>query len=311
MSTPFRVRDYARRFDFASQLRDPVCVRTSGIVPSLLLAACAAPPAPCARWGPAEAVGSLAEAALTEVSGVAASRRSSDVLWVHEDSPAGAILHAIRSSGERLGTLTLSGTTPRDWEDIAAGPCDEGDECLWIADTGDNALDDPEARLLSLAEPEIDVAGPPFSRAADPEVHRFRYPDGPHDVEALAVRRDGRPILLTKRDDGTSHLLGFEDGADADPVRLGTLSLGLAGAANAVTAADLWPDDSRLLVRTTGSLWEFSLDGFDDVGAAPRSEWVPGAELQGEAAAYDAAGGRIVHTGEGESAAIFALSCIE
>src|SRR5205085_5173224 len=83
-------------------------------------------------------VGDVTEIELQEISGIIASRKNHDVLWVHEDGPQTSVV-AINTSGRLLGTLTLTGVQTVDWEDIAIGPGPvAGVDYLYIADIGDN-----------------------------------------------------------------------------------------------------------------------------------------------------------------------------
>ena len=60
---------------------------------------------------------------------------------------------------------------------------------LWIADTGDNATSRASVQLYRVDEP-----GPTDARVAARRIE-VRYPDGPHDVEAVLADPDG-PVLL-------------------------------------------------------------------------------------------------------------------
>jgi hypothetical protein len=92
-------------------------------------------------------------------------------------------------SGATVGTATVDA----DLEDTEALSID-GDGTLWIADTGDNDRERTDVALYSL---------PAFGRADQGTVRPTRYPldypQGPRDVEALAVDpRTGAKFLLTK-----------------------------------------------------------------------------------------------------------------
>jgi len=81
--------------------------------------------------------GYVSDGALDEISGLTASRRTSNRYWVHNDSGDGPHLYAINSAGSLRQTVSLSGVSPRDWEDIATGPGPIGGEpYLYVADFG-------------------------------------------------------------------------------------------------------------------------------------------------------------------------------
>ena len=73
---------------------------------------------------------------LPEASGVAVSRKSTDVLWSHNDSGE-PVLIAVGTDGEPRGRVWIAGAAVEDWEDIEAGPC-PGGSCIYIGDIGDN-----------------------------------------------------------------------------------------------------------------------------------------------------------------------------
>src|SRR5688572_27195640 len=82
-------------------------------------------------------VGVLEQPALSESSGLAASRRYPEVFWTHNDTGGEpSFLFAINRRGEHLGGFEVKGARPIDWEAISAD--DAGN--LYFADTGTNGL---------------------------------------------------------------------------------------------------------------------------------------------------------------------------
>lgn len=134
----------------------------------------------------------LLPGALQETSGVAVSRRSSGVLWTHNDE--GSELFSLDADGLVLGRFTMS-EAARDPEDLASADC-AGETCLYLADTGDNAerRGDGDARILRVREPEDPTESGPLEADAFP----VRLPDGPRDTEAIFVLPGERVYLLTK-----------------------------------------------------------------------------------------------------------------
>jgi hypothetical protein len=85
-------------------------------VAALLLAMAAAVP-PChAQTKP---VARLENRAVTESSGIVASRKNPGIYWTHNDSGDGAYLYAFDREGRDRGRWTVRGATAIDWEDIA------------------------------------------------------------------------------------------------------------------------------------------------------------------------------------------------
>ena len=208
----------------------------------------------CMNWGAPEVAATVSDPGLDEISGIVMSRRQPGVLWVHEDSGAGPVLTALGTDGVTMATLTLTGGSSTDWEDLAIAPCGDAD-CLWVGDFGDNSEQRTDVQLLRVEEPLI---GGRSTLEAPAVAVPYRYEEGPQDAEALVVTRTGQPYVLTKRTDATSHIYSIPmDGAGVAE-RVATISTGTtSGLPTSTTAADIWPDDSRMLIR--GYLYSFEL----------------------------------------------------
>ncbi len=156
----------------------------------------------------------MANADLTEVSGLVASATQPGVLWVHNDSGDGPVIYAVGSDGADLGAFTVTGARAVDWEDIAKWTDPEsGTPYLYLADTGDFHLPDgpgeattrrDHVTVYRVEEPggvDVDGAG---GTTAQADVYEFTYPDGPFDSEAFIVDPlTGDFYFLTKGWDGS------------------------------------------------------------------------------------------------------------
>lgn len=211
----------------------------------------------CEGLGEAAAVGSVSVDDLTEASGLVASAQHDGVFWTHNDSGDTARLYAIDGSGASAGTLTLTGAIPEDWEDIA-----RDGSTLFVGDIGDNDRTRDEVAIWRAEEPTtLDADG-----SAGASRMTLRYPDGPHDAEAL-VHHDGALWILTKDADGAAVYRAADPTADDQELELmAVLDLPEeAGAGAEVTAADVSPDGAELFVRTEGAVLVYDLaDGLPD-----------------------------------------------
>ena len=138
---------------------------------------------------------------ISEASGLAASRRQNDAIWLHNDSGDSARLFLVGLDGNTRAIVTLNVERPIDWEDMCSFEAD-GEKWLLIGDTGDNqrirSKTERSCELLLIKEPEINAAdGSPVVARAD-VVSRitFQFPDGPEDCESLAVDTQTKEILL-------------------------------------------------------------------------------------------------------------------
>jgi hypothetical protein len=235
--------------------------------------------------------GSFSERRLDESSGLAASRARRGVLWTIEDSGNPAEVHAVDTAGRLLGTWRIEGARNTDWEALSLGPCGT-DACLHIADTGDNAARRSEVVIYRIREPAI-AAGEGIRertqrRIRNADVLTIRYPDGPHDVEALVVTPGEELLLISKgrNERIRAYRVGksaWNGGRTVTAEALGALDLPQGGIADLVTDAALHPDGRTLVVRTYVALYFLDLDeaGIPRTGLK-RGCAILGLELQGE-----------------------------
>ena len=95
---------------------------------------------------------------ISEASGIAASRRQEDAVWLHNDSGDSARLFLVGLDGKTRAVVTLNVERPMDWEDMCSFEAD-GEKWLLIGDTGDNqrvrSTSERSCELLLIREPEI------------------------------------------------------------------------------------------------------------------------------------------------------------
>lgn len=209
---------------------------------------------------------------LTSVSGLAASRRSDDVVWAIEDSlePADAV--ALAPDGTELGRVRVQGgpLTNLDWEDLAISVDPEGVPTMYVADVGDNFSVRPTVQLYVFPEPE------PSAGSVEPRIIRATFEDRDGNrirpnVEALVVQGDV-PWALDKDPDGPATLFRLEP--DADDADRGTFvpvsTVDLPG--EQVSAIDLSPDGTVLGLRTTDSVRLYPVPAGGDIADALAAE---------------------------------------
>jgi uncharacterized protein YjiK len=184
-----------------------------------------------------------------EASGLTASRRSSDVLWTHNDSGE-PVLYAVGTDGKLRGRVRVSGARVEDWEDIAIGPCATG-SCLYIADIGDNREARAHVTIYRVPEPAPD-AGVTAPAAAI----QAAYPDQPQDAEGLFIGPNGALYIVTKGEGSPIaiyRVIESEPGSVARMQRVTTLS-DKARKDQRITDADSTPDGQWVALRTLQSV---------------------------------------------------------
>lgn len=145
-------------------------------------------------------IGTLHSKKLSEISGIAASYKHENILWMINDSGNGPYLYAVKHSGEIASIYYLSNIRNIDWEDLSSFSINQ-QSYLIIADIGDNDGVRPNRRLYFIEEPEL-VRDP--QKKNELKVNwqvEYTYEDGPRDCESMAVDlKHERILLLSKRD---------------------------------------------------------------------------------------------------------------
>lgn len=193
------------------------------------------------------------------------SRQQRNLVWLIVPGGSEVELHAADTAGSHLGTWRLAGARNVDWSALALGPCGR-EQCLYIADTGDSLERRPVVSVYRVVEPLVpfDRLGRTLSLTRAQRID-FSYPDGPHDVRALAVERDGSLLLFAagRRRNGAYFRVpasAWFDRGRALPRELGLLPIDLTRL-GPVSGAALSPDGSTLVLRTTRAALFLSPDG--------------------------------------------------
>ncbi len=204
----------------------------------------------------------LEERRIKESSGLAASRNTPGAFWTHNDSGGDPLLFCFDQLGKNLGSSRVQDAECRDWEDMGSFSIG-GQNYLFIADTGDNGLKRESYLIYWGLEPKL--PGQPMRV----ESLKFRYEDGPHDCEAVALDPVRREFLLVEKRialNSRVYSLPWNPVQDKErPVlakRIGDLPVVMA------TGADITSDGLRLVVTSyTSSL---------EVARPPDQDWKQG-----------------------------------
>jgi hypothetical protein len=212
-------------------------------------------------------------AELREASGVAVSRTQPGVVWSHNDSGNAPNLYAIDLKGRLLATVSVADVEARDWEDLSEGPCPgdaKAQQCLYIADSGNNDRSREILTIFVVVEPSISGATPAQPLVVRAQSFRYRYPNMTEDAEALAVLPNGDVTIVTK---GRTPEIAFFGLSQADIAR-GIMSgdvlaaryqgdtgiMPNQGLGRWVTAAAISPDGTTLAVRTYSEIFFYSAE---------------------------------------------------
>jgi hypothetical protein len=253
------------------------------------------------------------------------SRRQPGVFFTINDSGNEPILFAMDTAGADRGAWPVRGAKNVDWESAAMGPCaapNANTDCVYIGDTGDNLARHKSRAVYRTAEPTANGA----TDAISAEKLAYVYSDGPHDVEAMYVARNGDMFFITKRRlvNGAGALrpaLVFRLGPEEwNAHRLATAqlvdSLSLVPGSSplrVITDASLSPDARHLAVRTYTQVYIYATDALTGrvlhTVAPSVCNIVSLGEPQGEGVTWANNNGRLVFTSEGQQQPVRLATC--
>ncbi len=267
----------------------------------------------CPQLGAGASLGTVDSNDLTEVSGIAASRRFPGVLWAHDDSGDLARVFALATDGTHLGVFSLSGASAVDWEDMAIGPGPvAGQDYLYLADTGNNALNRSTVTVYRVAEPALDTYSLPVQTSlGGVAAFPMQYPSGlRRDAETLLVDPvSGDWLIVTRDRSRTGSTYVYLNPAPQQAGVLTTLQLVATIASSIeIKGGDVSPAGDWVLLRThsttqavNGLLWYRALGtDIESVFATSAPCTAPLVfEPQGEAVAFAPDGDGYYTLGEG------------
>jgi hypothetical protein len=216
-------------------------------------------PAPSGRiaYLPGRELCKLDNEDIDESSGLAAGRTNKGVLWTHNDSGDKARIYAVNHAGDGLATVKITGAGARDWEDMCSFVIG-GKSFLMIGDIGDNSAVRGSCRLYVLPEPTLDTKqrGKEMTVPVTMTIN-FKYADGAHNCESLAVDTTTKTIYLVSKRKALSckvYALGLPARSPKKTLVAKTVALLWI---LPTTAMDISPDGLRAVVGTYGHAYEY------------------------------------------------------
>jgi len=225
--------------------------------------------------------------ALNEASGIAMSRRYTNVLWSHNDSGDESRIYAMSMQGNHLGVFQLKDIEAIDFEDIACGPGPvTKTSFVYVADMGDNKAKRKIKYIYRFQEPDIKQSIPrKIHWITNFDCIAFEYPDGMRDAETLLIDPNTFDLyIVSKREEQVGvYCLLYPQSTQAVNYaeKIATLPFTRA------VGGDLSPDGNELLVKTESIVfyWQKANQApFSAFFETPNLVSVPYVqELQGEA----------------------------
>ncbi|GHN02071.1 hypothetical protein WSM22_35600 [Cytophagales bacterium WSM2-2] len=206
-------------------------------------------------------IGSIDNASLDEVSGIAASGRVPAALWMEEDSGNPSVVSLLTTAGKYLGNINIAGVTNRDWEDmaVAPGPVD-GTPYIYLADIGDNDQKYPTKYIYRFPEPALSIGSSAFQTSISAfDMIAFSFPDGVKNAEAIIVDPLTKDIYVISKETGKAviYMAPYPQNTTKSFTleKVGTLPF------TKVTSAAISPDGTEVVIKTYTQVfyWKRSL----------------------------------------------------
>jgi len=172
--------------------------------------------------------GLIRNTSLNEISGIVASRKNNNVLWVHNDSGDKSVIYAINTKGKHLGSYFLQGITARDWEDIALGSGNQpAIDYLYIGDFGDNHSKYDLKYIYRIPEPKVSEHQHPVTEVVgNVQTLIFHYPNGNRNAETLLFDPISTDIYILSKSESITEVYQTKSTFFSDkPVTLNFLGI--------------------------------------------------------------------------------------
>ncbi|HEY3414872.1 MAG TPA: hypothetical protein VGM51_17710 [Armatimonadota bacterium] len=262
---------------------------------------------PPGAWAPPRVLCNIADARITEASGIVESRRNPGIVYVHNDSGDSARFFAVGRDGKTRFVVTVRNAANTDWEDIAATRDSTGAPVVFLADIGDNEQTRDVLTIYQVVDPAAPKGPAGATVGVEARAIRFRYPNGHHDAETLLAEPAARALyVVTKtRKQEPSEIFRLDPRAPGvqTAVKVGELRFSdpLPIYTGMATGGDISPDGSRVVVRTYQCAYEWPVARGESVERALRAKprvTVLALENQGEAICYGLGGKTLFTTSE-------------
>ena len=193
----------------------------------------------------------IKDARITESSGLAVDS-ARNIYWTVNDSGDRGVAYGIGLDGEVQGSLNFR-AQPVDVEAVAVHK-----DRLYVGDIGDNNGRRSFVRVFYFNNPRANGLTVTY------HAYDFRYPDGPHDAEALLVNDSGRLFIVTKDQDGAIYA------APRKPDRQGVNELKKVGAApSEVTDGTFLPGGDKVALLTYSSVSVIDASTYKVLASSP------------------------------------------
>ncbi|XP_067653870.1 uncharacterized protein [Haliotis asinina] len=246
-------------------------------------------------------VSSLQSPALDEISGLAASRIHDGILYGINDHTSSTVenkVYAINANtGALAATLTISGSTNWDWEDIAVGPCPDSGSCIYIGDIGShNGIS--QNTVYRVKEPST------LEDMTVPFLDKLQYRWSEQESECLMVDPTGNAYVVSRVLGGhglMAKLPSFGWGGETVDITV-SARLSTTTAHHDPLGCDISPDGKAILIKAKDDIYYYPVPDGDYVEAVKGQATTVEYDMKehwGESVAWTAKGDGYYTVGEG------------
>lgn len=209
------------------------------------------------QYASPEQLATLQSPFITESSGIAWGW-ANNAFWTHNDSGSGSYIFAFDNQGKSLARFRIHNAKSIDWEDFASFQLNNKNYLL-IGDIGDNLKNKRSYNLYLVEEPIIprkkQFRGGTINYT---QTITFRYEDGPHNCESLAIDPTTQTIFLLTKEAGFYCTMYTLQLPKTPTLKTLTAKAICQVEVTAATAMDISPDGKRAVIQTYLDAFEFT-----------------------------------------------------
>jgi hypothetical protein len=269
--------------------------------------------------------GDIENPAISEASGLAASRLNSGYFWTHNDSGNPNKLYFFDNKGKGVREFELTGSTNRDWEDMAIVGESDGSATIYVADFGDNNAAYTDYTIYWFKEPIVNAS---TSSTIVPNSLKFTLPDGARDMECLLIDQKTKDIFIVSKRENNKRLYKISASnvtasarVQAEFVQELTFSTPVIAdprvvSVNYISGGAVSADNTEILIKNYFEMYYWKRSSGETIPAALKRPPVKvtyaginsdgsGQEVQGEAITFAADGSGYYSLGEGSAAHLY------
>jgi hypothetical protein len=232
-------------------------------------------------------MGILQNEAISEASGLAASRNNKGLFWTHNDSKDANRLFLFDEKGLDIGTFFVENAKNRDWEDLEIATINNT-PYIYIADIGDNDGKHEKKYIYRIKEPKITPSKKPIvDTLRGTETIVVTYPDANRNAEALMIDQKTFDLYIVSKFE--ENVVVYQVPYPQSTTKINAAKPIATLPITFVTAGTISLDNQEILIKNTDNIFYWKRKKDETIAAAlkrPATILPYKKEPQGEAIAF-------------------------